>query len=50
MTGFLEVDGIQMMKYYYSMPVYIVVILVITIFNLDKKMLDKHTKETGVSK
>lgn len=49
-TGFLEVDGIQMMKYYYSMPVYIVVILVITIFNLDKKMLDKHTKETGVSK
>ncbi len=40
-TGFLEVDGIQMMKYYYSMPIYIVVILVITIFNLDKKMLEK---------
>lgn len=48
-TGFLGVDGIQMMKYYYSMPVYIVVILVITVFNLDKKMLDKHKKENGAS-
>ena len=40
-TGFLEVDGIEMMKYYFSMPIYIVVILVITIFNLDKRMLEK---------
>ena len=40
-TGFLGVDAIKMMKYYISMPIYIVVILVITIFNLDKKLLNK---------
>lgn len=40
-TGFLGVDAIQMMKYYISMPIYIIVILVITIFNLDKKLLNR---------
>lgn len=38
-TGFLGVDGTAMFPYYISMPIYIVVILVITIFNLDRKLL-----------
>lgn len=44
-TGFLEVDAIQMFRYYISMPVYLVVILVITALNLDKKLLDKMSKK-----
>ncbi len=44
-TGFLEVDAIQMFRYYVSMPVYLVVILAITALNLDKKLLDKMTKK-----
>lgn len=40
-TGFLGVDPIQMFRYYYSMPLYVIVILVITALNLDKKLYDK---------
>lgn len=45
-TGFLGVDAIQMFRYYISMPVYVIVILIITAFNLDKKLYDKfYAKE-----
>lgn len=37
-TGFLGVDAVQMMKYYISLPIYVVVLLVITAFNLDKRL------------
>lgn len=40
-TGFLNVDPIQMFRYYVSMPIYLVVILVITAFNLDRKLYDR---------
>lgn len=40
-TMSLGVDAVKMIPYYVSMPIYLVVILVITAFNLDKKMLDK---------
>lgn len=40
-TGFLGVDAITMFRYYVSMPIYLIVILVITAFNLDSKLLAK---------
>lgn len=40
-TASLGVDAAKMIPYYISMPIYLVVILVITVFNLDKKMLAK---------
>lgn len=40
-TASLGVDPLQMIPYYISMPIYLVVILVITALNLDKKMLEK---------
>ena len=40
-TASLGVDPVKMIPYYISMPIYLVVILVITALNLDKKMLDK---------
>lgn len=45
-TGFLGVDAIGMFRYYVSMPIYIMVILVITAFNLDKKLLEKLSKKS----
>lgn len=49
-TGFLGVDAIQMFRYYISMPVYIIVILIITAFNLDKKLYDKfYAKEKAAA-
>ena len=44
-TGFLEVDAFRMMRYYVSPPIYVVVILIITAFNLDKKLLSKKSIE-----
>lgn len=40
-TASLGVDPIQMIPYYISMPIYLVVLLVITGFNLDRKLLEK---------
>ena len=40
-TASLGVDPVKMIPYYISMPIYLVVILVITALNLDKKMLNK---------
>ncbi len=39
-TASLGVDAVKMIPYYISMPIYLVVILVITAFNLDRKLLD----------
>ena len=44
-TGFLDVDAVKMFRYYYSMPVYLIVILVITAFNLDKRLLAKMSSK-----
>ena len=44
-TGFLGVDAIAMFRYYVSMPIYLIVILVITAFNLDKKLLQKMSRK-----
>ena len=40
-TASLGVDAVAMIPYYISMPIYLVVILVITAFNLDRKLLNK---------
>ena len=40
-TSSLGVDPVAMIPYYISMPIYLVVLLVITYFNLDKKLLNK---------
>lgn len=43
-TGFLGVDPVAMFKYYVSMPLYLIVILLIIGFNLDKSLLAKMSK------
>ncbi len=40
-TASLGVDAVKMIPYYISMPIYLVVILVITALNLDKRLLEK---------
>lgn len=40
-TASLGVDPVAMIPYYVSMPIYLVVLVVITALNLDKKMLEK---------
>ena len=40
-TSSLGVDPVAMIPYYISMPIYLVVLLVITYFNLDRKLLNK---------
>ena len=47
-TASLGVDPVQMIPYYISMPIYLVVLLLITGLNLDKKLLAK--KQGAVSK
>ena len=44
-TASLGVDPVKMIPYYISMPIYLVVILVITALNLDKKLLEKHEQK-----
>ena len=46
-TGFLGVDSITMFRYYISMPLYLIVILVITAFNLDGKLLTKLSNKAN---
>lgn len=36
--GYLDVEGIQMMSHYVTSPLYVIVILIITKFDLDKKI------------
>ncbi|MCD8084040.1 MAG: sodium:proton antiporter [Clostridiales bacterium] len=43
-TASLGVDPVQMIPYYISMPIYLIVIVGITALNLDKKMLEKMSK------
>ena len=40
-TSSLGVDPVAMIPYYISMPIYLVVILIITAFNLDRRLLNK---------
>ncbi len=42
-TASVGVDPIAMIPYYISMPIYLIVLLVITGFNLDKKLLEKNS-------
>ena len=44
LPAFLGVDPVAMFKYYVSMPLYLIVILLITGFNLDKSLLAKMSK------
>lgn len=43
-TASLGVDAVKMIPYYISMPIYLVVLLLVTGLNLDKKMLEKASK------